>query len=77
MNLVLVIKQERQCGLEDAYAEARRIHDEEVKGFMHLMNNAPDFGAYNELVKEYAHNLQLMLKGNQLWHLSSGRYNKV
>jgi Terpene synthase family 2, C-terminal metal binding len=77
MNLVLVIGQERRCGLEDAYAEAMRIHDEEVKKFMHLMNDAPDFGPCNELFKEYAHNLQLMFKGNQLWHLRSGRYNKV
>jgi terpene synthase-like protein len=76
MNLVLVIKEERQCGLDDACAEAMHIHDEEVKKFMHLMNNGPDFGAYNELVKEYAHNLQLMFRGNQLWHISSGRYNR-
>jgi hypothetical protein len=77
MNLVLVIKQERQCGWEDAYAEAMRIHDEEVKKFMHLKNNAPDFGPYNALFKEYAHNLQLMFRGNHLWHCISGRYNKV
>jgi Terpene synthase family 2, C-terminal metal binding len=77
MNLVLVIKQERQCGLEEAYAEAMRIHDEEVKKFMHLMSNAPDFGPHNELLKEYAHNLRLMFGGNQLWHIRSGRYNKV
>jgi Terpene synthase family 2, C-terminal metal binding len=77
MNLVLVIKHERQCGLEEAYAEAMRIHDEEVEKFMHLMNNTPDVGHHNDLLKEYAHNLQLMFRGNQLWHIRSGRYNKV
>ncbi len=76
MNLVLVIKEERRCSLEEAHAEAARIHDKEVRTFLHLKDNAPDFGPYNELFREYAHHLQLMFKGNYLWHLCSGRYNR-
>ncbi|GAA0533888.1 terpene synthase family protein [Chitinophaga japonensis] len=76
MNLVLVIQQERRCSLEDAFVEMAHVHDEEVNTFLRLKEHAPDFGPYNELFREYAHHLQLMFKGNYLWHLESGRYNK-
>lgn len=75
MNLVLVIRQEYQCSMEDAYAETARIHDEMVKQFLHLKENTPDFGPYDALFREYADHLQHMFKGNHLWHLCSGRYN--
>jgi hypothetical protein len=76
MNLVLVIRHEYRCSLEDAYAEAARIHDEAVNAFLRLKENPPDFGAHNDLFSEYADHLQRMFKGNHLWHLCSGRYNK-
>lgn len=76
MNLVLVIRQAYQCSLEQAYAEAARIHDEAVKTFLQLKENSPDFGPYNGLFREYADHLQLMFKGNHLWHLCSGRYHQ-
>lgn len=77
MNLVLVIKQERQCSLEEAYAIAMHIHDEEIRKFRHLKKHIPDFGPYNEIFKTYIDELQLMFKGNHEWHITSGRYNKV
>ncbi|QJB30459.1 hypothetical protein HF329_03740 [Chitinophaga oryzae] len=76
MNLVLVIRQAYQCSLEDAYAEAARIHIETVKTFLQLKENPPDFGPYNGLFREYAGHLLHMCKGNHLWHLHSGRYDQ-
>jgi hypothetical protein len=76
-NLVLVIKEERQCSMEEAHAVAVRIHEEEIRKFMHLEDHLPDFGSYNEAFKTYVRELRLMFKGNHMWHVCSGRYNSV
>ncbi|MBS0031771.1 terpene synthase family protein [Chitinophaga sp. 22321] len=68
MNLVLVIRQEQHCTLEEAYAEAIRIHDADLNEFIKIKHSRPGFGAYNKDVDRFITNAELFLKGQVLWY---------
>jgi hypothetical protein len=67
-NLVLVIKNERDCSFEEAYEEAIKIHNNDLAEFIRIRQHLPDFGIYNEAVERYVHNGELFLKGQELWY---------
>lgn len=67
-NLVLVIRNERNCSMEEAYEGAIQIHNNDLEEFIRITQNLPDFGIYNEAVKRYIYNGELFLKGQELWY---------
>lgn len=78
MNLVLVIQNERECTLEDAYDEAVKIHNNDLAELMEIRENLPDFGRYNKKLKEYFDNVELSLKGHEIWYLqATERYRQI
>ncbi|MDQ0592358.1 hypothetical protein QFZ37_000727 [Chryseobacterium ginsenosidimutans] len=76
MNLVLVIKNERDCTFEEAYEEAIKIHNNDLAEFIKIRQNLPDFGMYNAAVERFVHNAELFLKGQESWYFGgTERYN--
>lgn len=67
-NLVLVIKNEKKCSIEEAYEMAIEIHNNDLDEFIKITQNLPDFGKYNHDIKRYIHNAELFLKGQELWY---------
>lgn len=76
MNLVLVLKNEHNCSLEEAYEMAEKLHNDGMAEFIKLSQNIPDFGEYNDDLKNYIENAKLLLQGQQEWHENSNRYKK-
>jgi hypothetical protein len=75
-NLVLVIRNEKNCSMETAYEEAIKIHNNDLEEFIKIKQNLPDFGIYNDAVKRYVYNGELFLKGQELWYFGgTERYN--
>ena len=46
MNLVLVIKNEKQFSLDVAFNDAVQIHTYNLAEFLNITKNLPDFGTY-------------------------------
>lgn len=67
-NLVLVIKNERNCSKEEAYEAAIEIHNNDLEEFIEITRNLPDFGKYNNDVKRYIYNAELFLKAEEGWY---------
>lgn len=67
-NLVLVIKNEKECSIAEAYEEAIKIHNNDLHEFIKITQNLPDFGKYNDDIKKYIHNAELFLKGQEPWY---------
>lgn len=74
MNLVLVIKNEKQCSLDVAFNDAVQIHTDNLAEFLDITKNLPDFGTYNQSVEKYIHNAGLLLKGHEMWYGQTMRY---
>lgn len=67
-NLVVVLKEERELGLQDALAETARMHDEEVRRFISLSENLPSFGTEtNEELQRYVGVLKAWMRANLDW----------
>lgn len=78
MNLVLVILNEKKCTLDEAYKKAIKIHNDDLDKLMKIQKSLPDFGIYNEKIKEYCDNIELSLKGHEIWYLqATERYKQV
>lgn len=67
-NLVLVIKNENSCTMEEAYDKAIEIHDDDLAEFIRIKENLPDFGRYNEQIRKYIDHAELLLKGQEIWY---------
>lgn len=76
MNLVLVLKNENNCSLEEAYDKAAKLHNDGMNEFIELSQNLPNFGEYNDDVLKYIENAKLLLQGQKEWHENSDRYKK-
>lgn len=74
MNLVLVVQQEKGCSLDEAYAEALRIHDAYLEEYLQLQSSLPDLGVYNKPLNNYLFHVNQLVQGNLLWHLKTRRY---
>jgi hypothetical protein len=68
MNLVLVLQHEHNISLEEAWMEALHIYDEDIKDFITLQSNLPDFGAHQEEVEKYVLHLSMMIGGLHKWY---------
>ncbi|WP_080779922.1 terpene synthase family protein [Chryseobacterium phocaeense] len=68
LNIILIIRHQYKVSLEEAIAEAMRIHDEYVKEFVELQNSLPDFGPEQKNVERFVHNVALMISGLGAWY---------
>ncbi|TWV93017.1 terpene synthase family protein [Chitinophaga pinensis] len=76
MNIVMLIRNTRDCTLEEAIAIAVGIHDEQVRQFGHLSVQLPSFGPATDVqLSRYIAALSVMMKGNIEWSIKdTARY---
>ncbi|SFM93064.1 Terpene synthase family, metal binding domain [Chitinophaga sp. YR627] len=76
MNIVMLIRNTRDCTLEDAIAAAVAIHDDQVRQFKRLSAKLPSFGAVTDAqLSRYISALSIMMKGNIEWSVKdTARY---
>lgn len=75
MNLVLIIENEKGCTRDEAYAEAIKIHNNELAEFIKISDALSDFGEYNEGIQRYIENTKLFFKGQEIWYKGTERYS--
>lgn len=77
INLVLVLQNEYGTSLENAYAEALKISDNDIREFHALYDALPDFGEYHTLVQRYVAYMMAQVQGLQLYYeQDTQRYTK-
>ncbi|NSL87189.1 hypothetical protein ECE50_010135 [Chitinophaga sp. Mgbs1] len=74
MNLVLVIKHERNCCMEAAVEEAVQMYNAHVREYMQLRSDMPDFGIYTPAVMKFMEGQGLWLSGQLHWFDQTDRY---
>jgi hypothetical protein len=78
INLVKVLQHEYQLSLEDAWQEAIRISDADVKAFHDLYRVLPDFGSYHAQVQRYIAYMMAQIQGLQFYYeQDTQRYTKA
>lgn len=68
LNIILVIRHQYKVSLEEASAEAMRIHDSYVEEFVEMQNNLPDFGPHQKDMERFVHYMTLMISGLGAWY---------
>ncbi|UNO42931.1 hypothetical protein [Streptomyces sp. MST-110588] len=68
INVVLCLQRERRLSLQDAYTQALELHDEIVHEISDRITSLPDFGSDQQLAREYAANLGVMIQGCKSWY---------
>lgn len=77
-NLVLTLRHEHQCTLQEAIQRAAELHDNEVRAFIELETQLPSFGKdIDYQLKRYVFSLRSWVRGSLDWHFISGRYRFV
>ncbi|WP_143306307.1 terpene synthase family protein [Chitinophaga vietnamensis] len=77
LNLVLIIRHENNCTLDEAYSKAITIHNQDIQEFIVLRTALPDFKEWNTTVNKFIENLTLMITGHLQWlELNTARYKK-
>lgn len=76
LNIILVMKYQYKISLEEACAEAMRMHDDYVREFVELQENLPEFGSIQKDVENFVRHMTLMISGLGAWYHkgSSTRY---
>lgn len=78
LNIVLMIENEKQCTMDDAYRMAIDLHNQDLNRFCVLKDSLPDFGYYTSNVIAYIDNLSLMIHGHLHWRLTfTKRYDTL
>jgi hypothetical protein len=73
-NLVFVLQQEYNLSLEDACAQAFRIHNEELAKVLALHAEYREFGEYQEHVDKFVYYAGVGLQGVNSFYLETERY---
>jgi hypothetical protein len=76
-NLVLVLRNEMQCSLQEAMDRAVHMHNLEMKKFLELersVRNDAKFSEYSSEINRYLDGLRTCIRGNVDWSHESGRY---
>ncbi|MBV8251502.1 MAG: hypothetical protein JO154_02760 [Chitinophaga sp.] len=77
LNLVLIIRNEENCTMEEAYTKAIAIHNTDIQEFIVLRTVLPDFGEWNSTVNKFLENITLMITGHLQWlELNTARYKR-
>lgn len=75
LNLVLIIRHESNCTMEEAYRKAIDIHNMDIQEFIVLRTALPDFGEWNQTVNRFIENITLMITGHLQWlEINTERY---
>lgn len=75
INLVMALRCEHKLPLDSAYRMAIEFHNRELKEFIVLRDNLPNFGQWQSMAKDYVDDLGIMIQGVYSWHTkNSGRY---
>lgn len=88
INIIKVMRHEHNVSWEEAYLMALNFHDNYKKEFLLLSENLPDFGEWNELVKDFVYTQGICLQGVYSWHVNDkhryapggyveGEYNRL
>jgi 5-epi-alpha-selinene synthase len=73
-NLVIVLRQEFGGSMQEAMQRAATMHNDEVRRYLDMEAEMPDFGAYDALVRHYVTLQKAWMKGNLEWSYMSERY---
>ncbi|REC63066.1 terpene synthase [Chryseobacterium pennae] len=76
-NVVKTIQHNRNISLEEACLEDLRIHDEDLKEFIHLQRSLPDFGEWHDAVVNRIHYISMTLSGWKNISARMERYNTL
>ncbi|RNL93383.1 terpene synthase [Sinomicrobium pectinilyticum] len=74
-NLVKVIEYQKGVSFEAACAEDIRMHNEDLKEFLMLQRNLPDFGEWHSAVVNWVHYMSITLSGWKAVSFNMARYN--
>lgn len=74
-NLVLVIREEQQCTLEEAYELAVQLHDRSLDELVQLSGAVPNVGVCQEQAGRFVNNMGLMVRGHLFWYTKNTRYD--
>lgn len=74
LNLVLVIKNERKCSMDDAFYEAVRMYNSRMEEYLVLYNDIPDFGALTPNIRKLMDALGVWISGQINWFDYTNRY---
>jgi hypothetical protein len=69
LNLVLVIRNEQKCNIEEAYKKAVDIHNQDVNTLVALWSSLTDLdlGIHTEAVTRFVESIGLMIQGHLFW----------
>jgi hypothetical protein len=77
-NLVAVMQNKKDLSLNQAFDEAVKFHNADLKEFEILSKYLPDFGIFNEDVRQFLDNMGILLRGILSWYSSdTARYASV
>lgn len=74
-NIVKVIQHEYGVSLEEACLEDLRLHNEDLKEFVTLQAELPDFGVWQDAVVNWVHYMSMVLSGWKNISTKLDRYN--
>jgi hypothetical protein len=77
-NLVVVLRQEHQLGLQEAVDEAARLFNARMREYVELEHRLPSLGVEGDsLIQRYLTGLRCWVRGNMDWSYESGRYGQA
>jgi 5-epi-alpha-selinene synthase len=77
-NIVLALQHEHQLTLQKAIDRAAELHDAEMRIFIDLSAQLPEFGAAVDAnLKRYISSLHFIIRGSMDWIQGSGRYGAI
>lgn len=76
-NVVKAIQHNQNISLEEACLEGLRIHNEDLKEFIHLQMSLPDFGEWHDAVVNRVHYISMTLSGWKNVSARMERYNTL
>lgn len=75
-NMVAVIQEEKGIPVDQAIAATIKMHNDDVKNFVELVQSRPSFGEHDAEVDRFIMILTAIMRGNIDWSLlESGRYD--
>ncbi|GAA0536760.1 terpene synthase family protein [Chitinophaga japonensis] len=69
MNLVLILASERKISMDQAIQEVFEIRRSDFDELLSYEEAIPEFGSYNNLVRNYLRNVLILLQGQLEWYL--------
>jgi 5-epi-alpha-selinene synthase len=73
-NLVFVLMEADSLPLAQAMRRAAAMHDEEVRSFLSVQSQLPDFGDDDDRARSYVAMLRNWIRGHLDWAYRTGRY---